>query len=132
MPLLSRVNKYIYMKKTFLSVVLMISMSTTMSAQEFLGKVSIQEMANIASLVKYYNNLPMTTVISNLPDDRMIPLMKAIDRQCKSAYILNKLYAAQPSSKILKQAAIAGMVPVPGGRLMDYNKTLKRYNELKK
>lgn len=106
-------------------------MSTIMSAQEFLGKVSTQEKTNIAKLVKYYNNLPMTAVISNLPDNRMIPLMKAIDRQCESAYILNKIFAAEPNNKILKQAAMEGMVLVPGGRLMDYNKTLKRYNELK-
>lgn len=120
------------MKKIFLFVVLIVLMATTVNAQpQFLGKVSPQERTNIAFLIKYYNSLPMTTVISNLPEDRMIPLMKAIDRQCESAYILNKIYAAEPNNKILKQAAMEGMVQVPGGRLMDYNKTLKRYNELK-
>lgn len=119
------------MKKIFLFVVLVLSMSTTMSAQEFLGKVSAQDLSNSERLIKHYNNLPMTTMFSSLPENRMIQLMKAIDKQCESAYILNKILTAEPGSMILKQAIREGMIQVPGGRLMDFNKVLKRYNELR-
>lgn len=120
------------MKKIFLFVVLIVSMATTMNAQpQFIAKVSPQDLSNSERLIKHYNNLPMTTMFSSLPENRMIQLMKAVDKQCESAYILNKILAAEPSSKILKQAIMEGMIQVPGGRLMDFNKVLKRYNELK-
>lgn len=109
----------------------MISMATTMSAQQNLGKVSAEELTNIKYLINYYNNLPMATVISDLPEAKMIQIMKAIDKQCESAYILNKIYAAEPNSKILKQAVGENMVVVPGGRLIDYTKALMRFNNLK-
>jgi len=118
-------------KKLVLSVVLMISMATTMNAQQYLGKVSAEELANIGYLIKYYNKLPMSTVISDLPEAKMIQIMTAIDKQCESAYILNKIYATDPNSKILKQAVGENMVVVPGGRLIDYTKALMRFNNLK-
>ncbi len=119
------------MKKIILSVVLMISMATTISAQEFLGKVSPQELTNIGYLIKYYNNLPMETAFSDLPEDRMIKLMKAVDKQCESAYKLNKIMAADPNNKILLQAVKENIVEVPGGRLLNYTVALRRYNNLK-
>lgn len=110
----------------------MLSMATTMSAQQYLDKVSTEELTNIGYLIKYYNNLPMATLFTDLPEARMISLMKAVDKQCESAYILNKIAVAEPNSKILIQAVKESIVEVPGGRLLDYNKALTRYNSLKR
>lgn len=120
------------MKKLLLSVVFFISIVSTMNSQpQHLGKVSAQELTNISSLIKYYNDLPMTTLFIDLPEDRMITLMKAVDSQCESAYLLNKIYATEPNSTILEQAIKENIVEVPGGRLLDYTKILMRYNDLK-
>lgn len=119
------------MKKLFLTVVLMISTTTTMSAQQYLRKVSTQELTNNTSLIKYYKNLPMETSLSDLPEDLMIQVMKAIDRQCESTYLLNLIYIKQPNNSNLIQAIKESRVRVSGLLLIDYNKALKRYNELK-
>jgi len=120
------------MKNLIVSVVLIISMATTMSAQpQHLGKVSAQELQNIGYLVKYYNKLPMSTLVTDLPEAKMTQILKAMDKQCESAYILNKIYAAEPNSKFLMQAIKENMVEVPGGQLIDYTKALMRFNSLK-
>lgn len=120
------------MKKIFFFLVLIASMATTVNAQpQFLAKVSAQELANSELLIRHYYNIPRSVLFADLPENQMIQLMRAVDKQCESAYRLNLIYAKQPGNTILKQAFRDGMVQVNGGRLVDFNKVLKRYNELK-
>lgn len=120
------------MKKIILTVVMIVSMATTMSAQDFLDKVSPQELANNNYLIKYYNNIPRDMLLSSLPEAEMIRIMKNIDRQCESTYLLNLIYIKQPNNKILIQAIKESRITVSGLQLIDYDKALRRYNELRR
>ena len=124
------------MKKIFFTVVLMVSLAYPISAQQqqlpqFLDKVSPYDLANSEHLIRYYYNIPSSILFSDLPEKRMKQLLTAVDKQCESAYHINTIYVANPNSATLKKAMIEGIVVVPGRRLMDFTKVLKRYNELK-